>query len=520
MSKEKQQVANEHHLNIKLSLRNYGPIKEAEGVAIRPLTILVGPSNTGKSYFAVLLYSLLQTLSGGSATINSLSRRMERKSKTAIAEPHVYQDKDLPVLKLFDKLHVSMEEGTVDFEDLTMKVQNIINEAIPGLFENKGHSLSDELSRCMGTAPKDLIAGATKSYTLSRHMEIDIRQKNVWKWSLASDEEGMLVTTSAHQEVFSKKEKLREPQLSTAVIKRLLSGLLLLISNEDETTQKSMREELLEQYVEEFFIQAFHGRSLFPWSGTSFYMPAARAGVMQSHRSIVGALISRISSMALEPMQIPMLNGILSDFLQRIVQLGNRQETELADIAKDMEKNILQGAISVETSPTQYPEFFYRKDGLNVPLMRSSSMASELAPIVLFLRHYVNKGDVLIIEEPEAHLHPGAQRDVARSIVRMIRAGVHVVITTHSDYLLEQLSNYIHLRQLSDEKREEITGANDICLDLTEVGAYLFKEGEEGTVVRPMEFDEVEGLIATDHTEVSSALYNQTVDILERKCRQ
>ena len=49
-------------------------------------------------------------------------------------------------------------------------------------------------------------------------------------------------------------------------------------------------------------------------------------------------------------------------------------------------------------------------------------MVSELAPLVLFIRGLIQPGDTLIIEEPEAHLHPGAQTEIAATLARLVRA--------------------------------------------------------------------------------------------------
>ena len=49
-----------------VDVENFGPIAKAR-VDVRPLTVFVGPSNTGKSYLAVLLYALHQCLGGAAA---------------------------------------------------------------------------------------------------------------------------------------------------------------------------------------------------------------------------------------------------------------------------------------------------------------------------------------------------------------------------------------------------------------------------------------------------------------------
>ena len=70
--------------SVELGVTDFGPIAKAE-VDLRPLTVFVGPSNTGKSYLAMLIYALHRFLSvrqfpfrvnaDGSVTISSQSPR-------------------------------------------------------------------------------------------------------------------------------------------------------------------------------------------------------------------------------------------------------------------------------------------------------------------------------------------------------------------------------------------------------------------------------------------------------------
>ena len=133
----------------------------------------------------------------------------------------------------------------------------------------------------------------------------------------------------------------------------------------------------------------------------------------------------------------------------------------------------------MKPAPSGYPEFLYRpnKTGEDIRLTRAASMVSELAPVVLFLRGGIRPGDTLIIEEPEAHLHPGAQTDIALTLAGLVRAGVRVVVTTHSDWLLKEIANLIRIGEL---KRKGVPQTKKISstqwLLPEEVGTWWFQE--------------------------------------------
>lgn len=46
------------------------------------------------------------------------------------------------------------------------------------------------------------------------------------------------------------------------------------------------------------------------------------------------------------------------------------------------------------------------------------------------------KGDILIIENPESHIHPKAQSIIGKLIAKVASTGVQVIIETHSDHIL------------------------------------------------------------------------------------
>ena len=147
-------------------------------------------------------------------------------------------------------------------------------------------------------------------------------------------------------------------------------------------------------------------------------------------------------------------------------------------------------------------------------LSQASSMVSELAPLVLFIRGLIRPGDTLIIEEPEAHLHPGAQTEIAATLARLVRAGVRVVVTTHSDWLLKEIGNLIREGILNEKgelrKKSDSSNGQESWLLPDEVGAWHFHKEKP---VERLHFTNIDGIEPLDYEDLAQDLYNRSAGL-------
>ena len=242
---------------------------------------------------------------------------------------------------------------------------------------------------------------------------------------------------------------------------------------------------------------------------------------MHAHSVVVSALIESASMTGLRPAaRTPMLSGVLADFLEQLIELDSRPPHRRGKSRDDpgarIEDAILHGSVGMERAETSgYPRFTYRPKGWKggLPLMNASSMVSELAPVVLYLRHRVSPGNMLIVEEPESHLHPAMQVEFTRQLAALVRSGIRVIVTTHSEWVLEELANIVGRSGLSEKQRKEVSGS-DVALYPDQVGAWLFKPNPRprGSVVEEIRLDD-SGLYRSGFDEVATALHNDWAEI-------
>jgi len=152
-------------------------------------------------------------------------------------------------------------------------------------------------------------------------------------------------------------------------------------------------------------------------------------------------------------------------------------------------ENIFGGQIKTTENNLEYQLSSVDSKKESIPITAAASSIKELSPLSLILNKYDANTLSILFEEPEAHLHPTMQQNVALILAYIINRGGYVQTTTHSDYLLNQINNLIKLHTLKHKNpikfKEIITTLSineNLILDPKMVGAYYFEKQDNGSV--------------------------------------
>jgi predicted ATPase len=226
-------------------------------------------------------------------------------------------------------------------------------------------------------------------------------------------------------------------------------------------------------------------------TGEPIYLPASRTGFMLTYSQLLEKSIhTSFSNSEVEGNSILTLPYV--DFLQLIIKFESSEKITHKEVVDFIENEMTKGSINVKKEFV--PVIKYKPLGgtKELPLFVASSVVSEVSPILLTLKSniYFN---AIIIEEPEAHLHPELQQKMAQVIIRLMNGGVPVWITTHSETILQHINNMIKLKRnkKSRELRDEYSYTTEDLVDANDVQMYQFSKIEkQKTVLEKLEYNE------------------------------
>jgi len=87
--------------------------------------------------------------------------------------------------------------------------------------------------------------------------------------------------------------------------------------------------------------------------------------------------------------------------------------------------------------------YYFDKQGERIELVNTATGIKYFGIFqVLSQNNYLNKNTVLVLDEPEVHLHPKWQLEMAKIIVELVKNGVKILVNSHSPYMIEALERY------------------------------------------------------------------------------
>ena len=185
---------------------------------------------------------------------------------------------------------------------------------------------------------------------------------------------------------------------------------------------------------------------------------------------------------------------------------GNEIDFELSETLKDLHfaltiklkesddkvKLDIKPIINGNFQENSLGDFVFQKENENIELI-NTAMGIKYFGIfqVLSDKNHFYNGQVLILDEPEVHLHPTWQLKLAELIVILVQKGIKILVNSHSPYMIEALEKYAKIAKIKsdfylaeDTKIEKIENSNSRTLS-----AIFEKLSEPYDIFENMESD-------------------------------
>ena len=421
---------------MKFRFKNLGPIKQAD-LELGDLTIIAGRNNTGKTYLAYALYGFLKRWEWPREAIISRARERGLAAFGSVAAAAVDNGRTtIPA----DTRELEVQRSTV-----ARSMARVFSESeLSQVFSSARDRFKDASVKVSSTLPEDM-------------PPIDLRDPSGIHYRVCREHGHIVVSVDAPQgqsvdrapaiyalEMLYLRFIFPELEIEPFILCSERFGISLFYRELDFTKNKLV--DLLQQMSDE------------------------RSHVYPDPFLVIDRTTSRYA--------LPVKDNI--DYTRSIPDLRGKRSalsehklpTELRRLTSASYKSS-GDSISLTSTARGSRRF-------SIPLHLASSSARGLSDLYFFLQHVAGPNHLLIIDEPESHLDTHNQILMARLLVRCVHAGLKVLITTHSDYLVKELNNLIMLSRDFDGKQDLLKKLKydaDDALDPGRIRAYVTENG-------------------------------------------
>ncbi len=423
---------------MKIRFSNLGTIRETE-LDLRPLTVIIGPNNSSKTYLAYSVYGLLREMK------NVGDEVFERLRSVRVGSDHGYIEWSLR--RIENALRVHLEKSCRNFES-----------QLGGFFQDSSNRLFRQ----------------TK-------FQVDYDGLDVPRL-LNAVEDG-------HDFGFA--GKYARLELGAEVIRDIFPSL-------GDRGDKSVQQKLLPIDIDGMFGDFLRGGAPFilPAERNALIITykilsnrrfkllrdAARSRKVGTRGAAALQEAWREQGEIRYPLPVEDFLDFLADVELPATNSARTVAPVFSKLAGMVEASIQSGN-KLELVPTVLGGNELRVgvgNGLSIDLYNASSSIKQLSALILYLRYKAAPGQLLIIDEPEMNLHPASQVRLLEVLAILVRLGVRVLVTTHSPYFMAHLANLT--QRVEDAKTQKKQAAQLYLKDpralmaLDEVSAYEMRD--------------------------------------------
>ena len=257
---------------------------------------------------------------------------------------------------------------------------------------------------------------------------------------------------------------------------------------------------------------------IFGDSDEVIYIPAGR--------SLLATLSEDLWGLSTEHMDLTM-----KEFISLIQRTRSNFGTKIPEMIKDYTKTVkgqinnaavdqayqlIQEILKADYTSEEDGERIYFDERHWVKLMYGSSGQQEALWILLlsFILILENRRAFVIIEEPEAHLFPKAQKKIVNLIALLVNSTEsRVILTTHSPYILTSANILLYSDKVEGNRKNAADSVVHRSIRLSYDNASAYVVGTENkTIVSLM--DEETHMIDTEYIDSVSGITNEELERL------
>lgn len=394
--------------NWNLKVKEFGKIKEAD-IEISPFTLFVGDNNSGKSYLMSLIYGIMKI------KLNPFEYNINKESEAYKGITNWIQS-----LEMEKDFEIKVEENQFKL------FINILNET---LMNNKKRFIKSIFNMEIELGEIEL----TFKYNDRLYMKKTVR------------------------ETFIEAVGENDNEVFSDILEREKEIEILFIEKDEHGRLKGglrIPSEVFNRYDLVIFgiIQQIIKLNCFDCSTKGVcYLPTSRTGFLLTYKTLVeGSIKDKFNAGETEK---NLLTRPCSDFLTDLSSISKDDLRETYNhIVKFIEEYIIDGKVEIDETPISDLKYIPNGSNEQLPMFISSGVITEMTPLLLMLKY---KKDLcaLMMEEPEMCLHPKLQWLISRALIQIANTDTQVIITTHSDIILQNINNIIKLSANSNKEK-------------------------------------------------------------------